>query len=319
MSTVCVIGAGALGVRHLEGLLKTSIPLSITVVDPSTEALHRAKSSLQKSDVPAITFTKNIPVSEIDLAIVATTSGDRAEAIRRLLEKTPVKYLLLEKILFTNERDYADMGALLEEKKIVSWVNCPLRIMPLRRELPAKIQGAPFALHISGGSQHGLMTNSIHYADFACTLARRTDFTVGTSLLVPKLIPAKRPGYFEIFGTLTLTFPDGSRALFTSLESPATLRRTTLESQHIRAVLREPTGEASVAEKTNDWKWEQHRAPIVLQSEMTGPLVEQILATGTCDLPLFQESVNIHRTILKAVRVFLDKANLNSSLEYPFT
>ena len=319
MKTVYLIGAGAFGVRHLEGLLTARTPLSVSVIDPSPEALAKARVCSAKPGIHHISFVQEIPQGAADLAIVATTSGHREQAVCDLLAHVAISYLLLEKILFNRSAEYAEIGALLKKHSVRAWVNCPLRLMPLRKELRDTLAGERFDLHISGGARYGLMTNVMHYADYACYLAGSQDFPANTSLLDPRAIESKRAGYIELCGTVSLTFNNGSRALFTTLPQDTHGRRTVVSSNRVRAVLEEPANTAMVAEQKNNWQWEEKSAPILFQSKMTGPLAEEILETGECLLPSFEESSTLHLKILEPVRLFLEQNNIPTQAEYPFT
>ena len=319
MKTIYLIGAGALGVRHLEGLLTAQTPLSITVVDPSPASLEKARESASKTGVHSVSFVKESPRGMADVAVVATTSGHRVQAVRDLLSRASIKYMVLEKMLFNRKDDYGEIEKILQKNSVHVWVNCPLRLMPLRKELRDVLQGDTFDLHISGGARYGLMTNIMHYADYACYLAGSQDFSVDTTMLEPRAVESKRAGYLELCGTITLTFSNGSRALFTTLPQVTHGRRTVISSGHVRSVIEEPAGTAMIAEQKNNWQWEEKASPIMFQSKMTGPLIEEILSTGTCGLPSYDESANVHLKILEPVRLFLEKNNIPTQAEYPFT
>jgi predicted dehydrogenase len=316
MNNICLIGAGALGIRHAEGLLKSSLPLSIVVCDPSAES----RMKVTQLSVPAhnsLTVSESIPSGDYDLAIIATTSNMRAEVTRALLEKSSVRNILFEKLLFTRERDYESIGTLLAEKQVFAWVNCSLRLMPIRKDLQSEVSGK-FSIHFCGGRQHGLMTNVVHYADYACFLAGESQFEVSTALLSDTVIDSKRATYKELLGSIELHFPNGSRAICTSLahERP---RRTILENENIRAVFDEATNKAHIARRSEGWNWQRVDAPFSYQSELTGPLVDSILSKGTCDLPSYRDSSRIHLQILNPVRDFLRASGQHFEVDYPFT
>lgn len=318
MHTVCLIGAGALGIRHLEGLLHATHPLAITVVDPSTEALTRAQKMAENIGIHAAVFVNEIPSQDFDLAIVATTARHRAEAVREVFRKSNPRFVLLEKILFTERSEYEHIGALLREKGALAWVNCPLRLMPVRREMRELLGGEPFSMHFNGGSQYGLMTNIMHYADYASYLAGSQDFEVDTVMLSPDILESKRSGYKELRGSIVLRFKNGSIALMTTL-AHARPRRTTIAGTSARAVFDEGENRAWIAEEKSSWAWEASPAPLLFQSSMTGPLADEILSSGSCALPTFEESARLHLAILDPIAAFLSKIGKTFDMEFPFT
>ena len=310
---IVLIGAGAFGVRHLEGLLRTKTPLSITVIDHSMEALQKAKLIPNKLH-HRISFKHEIPpLKQVDIAIVATTSAHRAIAIRELLSKTKrVRYLVLEKILFGDKKDYALIGNLIKKHGVKTWVNHSRRLFPFHRSLARQIGKKPFLYHIRSGNRNGLMANATHYADYCSLLAGSTSFQTDTSLLSPKYTKSKRMGFLELYGTLIFRFVNGSIGMATSLPQTAPLKAT-LESSSLRVAFDETAGKAFIAKKHERWRWNEKKAPFLLQSEMTGPLIERILHTGKCELPDYATAAKVHLQVLEPVRRFLSLSS------FPFT
>src|SRR3989344_3596520 len=192
MNKICLVGVGALGIRHLEGLLRAAAALDITVVDPSQEALVNAQKTAEGHTVHHVSCSSEMPQGEIDLAIIATTARHLA--------------------------------------------------------------GEPFSMHFNGGGQYGLMTNIMHYADYAAFLAGSSDFEVDTSMLGSEILESKRSGYKELQGSIALRYQNGSSALMTTL-AHARVRRTTIASRHARAIFDEGENIAWIAEERNKWIW----------------------------------------------------------------
>ena len=316
MNHVCLIGVGALGIRHLEGLLKANTPMLFTIVDPSPTALERARALPPSNHT--VSYSPELPDGNVDVAIIATTSGHRAAAVRDILARASVRFIILEKILFARAEDYGSIGALLKEKNVEAWVNTSLRIMPVRRDMRDAILGHRFSIHFAGGSRHGLMTNLVHYADYASYLAGSSDFELDTQLLSSQVLDSKRSGYKELQGSVELRFNNGSRVLCTSL-AHLRPRRTIISSRTIRAVFDESDDMAHVANERNQWTWKSGPAPLMRQSDMTGLLVEEILSTGSCELPTYEESARIHLNVLEPIRSFLASHRYTFDVAYPFT
>lgn len=51
MYNIIIIGAGQLGSRHLQGVLKSTYALNVTVVDPSEESLNTARERAEKISI----------------------------------------------------------------------------------------------------------------------------------------------------------------------------------------------------------------------------------------------------------------------------
>lgn len=322
MPSVYIVGAGKFGIHHLEGLLAARLPLTITIIDHSPEALMHARAVVAAASQTPHTalFVKEIPrTPRVDIAIIATTSHARAGAIRTLLKVSGhVRYLILEKILFDRQGDYASIDKLLTRKGSVAWVNCSRRLFPFHQSLKKKIGSTGFRFHLSAGERYGFMTSVIHYADYLCYLAGSTDFTVDTSLLVPHLLQSKRRGYFELCGTLVMRFTNNNVGILTTLPQSGPLV-CTVSSPTCHTVITESSGVAVLAEKKNKWAWEDVPAPLPYQSALTGPLVERLLRTGRCGLTPYRESAALHLNTLEPIKLFLQKKLGKKYIGYPFT
>jgi predicted dehydrogenase len=110
--SIAIIGAGQLGSRHLQGLTKASIPMTITVFDTSMDALRIAEQ--RYNEVPSNPLINNISFTthfeeipgHIDLAIISTSSGPRFQVTSNLLENRIVTNILFEKFLFPKLSEY---------------------------------------------------------------------------------------------------------------------------------------------------------------------------------------------------------------------
>ncbi|KKW19677.1 MAG: Oxidoreductase domain-containing protein [Parcubacteria group bacterium GW2011_GWA2_51_10] len=319
-SAIVLVGAGSLGRHHLAGLLRSTSLFSITIVDPSPDALDLAKKTAAefRESAHKIDFQLEMPATNsVDLAIIATTSGHRAEAVKGLLEKAAtVRYMILEKILFNRREEYAEISELLEKRCVVAWVNHPRRLYPLHKALK-KYSSTPHFSHARGGIRYGLMTSVLHYADFFSYLNGSSDFETDISLLSREIVPSKREGYLELFGTLVFRFKNGSIGAVTSLPQHEGLN-VSIASPSMRAELEESRGAARISLKENGWKWEEHEAPLLRQSDLTGSVAEGILKTGACGLPTYREAAQTHLAVLEPVQLFLKKAGHNFE-NYPFT
>src|SRR3989338_493757 len=120
---VIIIGAGNIGSRHLQALRAVKISLEIIVVDPAQNSLNLSKERYQTmprgKHEHKISFFTEIPdnLKSVDLGIIATCSDTRAEITRKLLAKTKVRHLVLEKLLFNKKKDYKSIGLLLKKNK----------------------------------------------------------------------------------------------------------------------------------------------------------------------------------------------------------
>jgi predicted dehydrogenase len=321
MPLVKILGAGQLGSRHLQALQAIAAPLEIHVIDPSPESLKVAQERFHAAAAQARHEVRFLAEPQrsgpTDVAIVATSANVRRRATEALLAASPVRYLVLEKLLFTKREDYAAFGQVLAGTQTRAWVNCPMRMMPPYERIRAALRDEPLHYRVHG-SRYGLVTNAIHYLDHVAHLTGCADYRVDTAGLDRNPVPSKRAGFLELNGTLTATFADGSRAELTCLaqgDAPALIEIFT--ASH-RFVVRESEGKLWAASAAEGWSWKEEDARIPFQSQMTAATVQQLLDEGTCSLSPFAESVRIHLALLDPLLALL-QAGQPQLDHYPFT
>lgn len=296
---VLIVGAGQLGSRYLQGLSKVDFPLDIIVSDVSPESLLRAETRWHEvsgdkplHQVKYICGLLGIPL-EIDLAIIATSADVRPSVVSQLAENIVVRYWLLEKVLAQSESDLDVITSVLGVKTNV-WVNTPRRMMNWFRELKEVTTHRTPVICTIDGFDWGLACNAVHYLDFMTWWTGESVIDIQTEQLAAQWHRAKRPGNWEVYGTLIANFGGGSELILhcKSEPTPRTMILGTVDSQWL---IHELDGIALRSDGLS------LPGRLEFQSEMTGALVESILTTGTCSLPSLSESVALHRPLLSAL------------------
>lgn len=324
MKHVCIIGAGQIGSRHLQALKKVRIPLRVTVVDPVQESLDLAKNRYHEvigADLKhEVSFLRRIPDinGDIDIAIISTSSDVRCRVVEELLNKFTVSYLILEKLLFQNKKDYFIVEHLLNKKSVIAWVNCYMRTIPFYSDLKDVFTEGPIQYLVTG-SNYGLITNAIHYVDQIAYLTGTSNFKVNTSLLNDQLIQSKRKGFYELYGTLQLYFEDGSIGILVCYEKGSAPFIVEIRSSKVRCLSMELESKALISNERNNWKWYELETNIQLQSIRTTQVIEDILNNGVCQLTPYDQSAKMHLTLLEEIIKFINKHNDEKLNYYPFT
>ncbi len=307
MTHLAIIGAGQIGSRHLQALAQLNRPTQIQLVDPSPESLERARERFDQIQgnglvkLKALTDLRDLS-SPIDLAIIATAANVRRSVIERLLHEKSVSHLILEKVVFQSESDFLAVAALLVQKKIKAWVNCPFRMWPGYQKIASQ-QPKNLQFHVSG-SQWGLACNSIHYLDVFSFLTKTVPMTLSIEKLDEGSIPSKRQGFMEMTGTLTGATENGSFSLTSWREgsAPVVVHMATEEFQY---TVREDLGRAWVAKRELSpqlsWAICEEAFQTPFQSQLTHLAVQEILDHGTSSLPDYAASSKIHTPLLRAI------------------
>ncbi len=300
MHRVLLCGAGQLGSRHLQGLKRSSSPKLLFIQDPNNEALFFAKQRWNESQPEPsphkVFFGTKFPEigKKIDLAIIATNAGERPGVVQSIIGRFDVKYWILEKVLAQNMEGIEDLRCICRQKSL-AWVNLPRRVVPWYNKIRARIP--PYSLiqlKVFGGPW-GLACNAIHFFDFVEWFSGEKLVEVITDRLDSHWDPAKRNGHLEVFGTLEGKFSKGSVVYLSSSREGAPSYQYELSDGKTLWLINE---EAGLAHSSNGEKIEG-RLPY--QSEMTGPLVDELFATGRCQLPSLESSMAAHLIYLKAM------------------
>lgn len=325
MINIAIIGAGQIGSRHLQALSQLNRTTNIQIVDPNYKSLEKARErflQIQKNkNVQKVEYLKNIVdlSNNLELVIISTTSDIRREVIEKLLLQKKVHYVILEKVLFQRIEDFVIVNNLLVRNNVKAWVNCPRRMIHFYKQLRSKFKEIKKVDYRVSCSNMGIGCNSIHFLDLFAFLTGQTNFVLFSDQLDPNIIMSKQPGFLEFTGTLYGTSSKGSNIAITSyLKGDAPLI-ISINSEAIICLIREDEGKAWISEKANNWIWEEVSFTIPYQSQITNLVVQEILDTGECDLPNYEESWNIHTPLLKSLIFYLQKQKMEEINLCPIT
>jgi hypothetical protein len=326
MYNIAIIGAGQLGSRHLQGLTKANIDMSIYVVDLSPDALSiahdRYKEMPSNQKIRNIDFFANMDLlpPKIDLAIISTNSKMRAEVTAQLVTKPRnVKNIIFEKFLFPAVNDYFAVGELLKSNKISSWVNCPRRLQPFYKELRTLLQETTQATMEVSGTNWGLCCNAIHFIDLFDYLFNKNQFLLNTSGLNRKILASKRSGYIEFTGTLEGNYDANYRFVLISKKIDGCgIDYIKITTNKFSIDIDETAKKVSVLDTDSKNKLDQ-TIEYLYQSQLTGQAVEQIVTTNTSDLIDYYDSTHLHLQILYPLLDFYNHISNKNAYICPIT
>ncbi len=320
---IIIIGGGQLGSRHLQALQKLTQPSTIYVIDPSERSLEICQERFNQIEPQAnhklhlVKSINELKIQEVDFAIIATSSDIRLQVTKALIQSVKIKNLLLEKILFQSISEYSEILEIVSQNKIRTHVNCCMRMQELYSSLKSECGNEPFHYSVKG-SNFGLISNIIHYIDHASFLSSSSIKSIDTSKLLPNLKPSKRKGFYELFGTIQIEFVNGSTLVVECSETEGFAFEIVIANTKKRYIIKEaedlyfegPSGtEAPLTEK---------KLNLLYQSSLTNLYIEQILKTGTSQLPTLEESTALHLPLVKSIQNLTKGFSSDSNL-FPFT
>ena len=139
-----IVGAGQLGSRHLQSLLKFKLErLNIFVLDTSSESISIAKSreaEIKHSHDLVYSLDWKVIPKQLYFVVVATNSHVREQITVKLLNDYDVKVLILEKVLFPNIGAYEKVGQLLKSSGTICYVNHARRMFEGYKILKRRIE-----------------------------------------------------------------------------------------------------------------------------------------------------------------------------------
>ena len=209
-----LLGYGSIGQRHARVL--QDICGSIAIID--TKAAARGKATL---DCPGARVVETLDGLDADglswdtsLAVIATWGPSHAEMFHKLVDRG-VRRILCEKPLAASVSDAASMVTRAEREGVSLGVHhfirftgfaAALRTFALEHQL-----GDPVSLVVEGGAAC-LVTNGIHWIDFASTLFGSVPQRVAGTAQGEAINP-RSPDLMLYGGTAIWTFPAGQEAV----------------------------------------------------------------------------------------------------------
>ena len=298
MIHIAVVGAGALGIRHIEALGRLEGKVMVDVVDPSPQARARAlevAAALPSLSVSVHDGSAPAPAGG-DIAIIACNSRQRRVVADQMLA-AGWRNLILEKVLFPALEDYDAVAARIRQAGAAVWVNCARRTFPYAERLHRIFSSAPFAYTVEGG-EWGLACNIVHHLDEVAYLSGRSDFSIDVCGLDEGVLAAKRDGYFEITGTIRASLGDGTAFIATARRGADPQRAVHIARQGASAEIDQGGEKLTLSEggaiKVLDY-------PIPRQSVVTTDHVKRILSGEAPNLPDFTSAAALHKSLITAL------------------
>ncbi|OQS42507.1 Gfo/Idh/MocA family oxidoreductase [Chromobacterium haemolyticum] len=306
MYNIAVVGAGQLGSRHLQGLLKLDLRCQYFVTDPSENSLKVTQSRVAELGMPENSFkityttTQSELPEHLDYVVVATTADVRLEVLKNLLGKHSVGNLLLEKVLFQYTDDYEVAAELIHKSGTKAWVNCPRRAFQIYQDVRNFFANQNLLhFHVHGGDW-GLGCNSIHFLDLLEYLTDEAPSKLSTSGLDRSLIASKRENFYEFTGSLR-GFSGAASFEITSLASSKARLMVLLRSEERTCLIDEAAGQAFFYDIRSPQSWLQKEFKSPLLSEQITSIARETLVNTCTSLTDFDKSVQIHLPLISAL------------------
>ena len=305
-----IFGSGLIGCRYIQGMINEKLKYNITVVDSNYLSLTSAKEIWSNSGGDQsqhdISWNQELPLKKdkFDLAIISTTSKGRASLINYISSKVSVNYWVIEKILAQSKQEL-DLIKFATNKAKVAYVNNPFRLMNWHNKFKSKfLDLKPIKLTVVGGMWN-LACCAIHYLDLVSWWTGEKLISINTENLNKIWLESRRKGYYDVTGKLLAKFTGGTELILESYPEVRGLDLIVeLSDKNVWTIHQEEGTAVSNKGDTLNGRLE-------FQSELTGPMVSNILINETCGLPTLHESAQQHEIFLDAM---LNHWNISNNL-----
>jgi hypothetical protein len=310
MVNVCLIGCGGVGKRHLEAMLKVKNDINIEVVEPNIE---NTPTTLVGQNINYFSKIEDVS-NNIDICLIATTANVRKKVILELVSKKNVKFMILEKVVFQNEKDFDEIIKLFEEKNIKSWVNCHLRAQPIYKELKTQsIISYDTTMTYEYSDDFTLSSSAIHILDLFSYLCDDYDLEIQDIVTDTELKSSRHSGCVDFNGYMKVKSTNGYELVVK--------KRDAHFGEHLTIYHNDLTVRSSEGDDPDNRIGfvQDKKIPYVWQSSLTNSYIDDIIEKSDCNLSTLENSAKLHKIMLKSFRNLLKEKYNREVVDCPIT
>ena len=294
---ILIVGCGNIGFRHLSSLIQSSEKYQIYVLD-NNKLIEKKLKNISKN----IIFFNHIndlvkyKIEKIDLVIISTNSFERFKIFKFLTRNIKINYIILEKVVFQNMKDFQNAISITKTKKIKAWVNCPYRTYNFFKKVKKEIKNSKFKIFVDG-SRWNICSNTIHYLDllnfFSKKKIKQCTFKLDSNNYTKKNIK-----YLEFYGSINYYI---NKNWYLSLNCEKKYENLKI---NIRILFRNIIYTIHIYQngKSKFYKNDKLlKQKLIYQSKLTALIAKQIFKTKKCDLIDLYESSKLHKLLFKPI------------------
>ena len=306
MYKIVLVGFGSIGFRYYQAITKIRLPnIKIFIVDKKKSSFKKILNS--KPNFIQTLDNFNLLPKKTDLCIMSTTCDNRPNLIKKLIDKTKIKNMILEKPLTQSPNELIKLNSLLENITNV-WVNTDRRCLKIYKYLKKKLNTKKKILIKVKGTSWGVCCNSLHFVDLFNYLTSN-QVTLIEEMKAFNWYSSKRKGFKELDnGVLKLGF--GIHELQLSSN------KSNGHNKAVNLSVLNGKNNFSIDEKFNYFKIKSKKRELIFKNQFTSikmtNIVKNILLANKSTLPHYKDSSRLY---LPLINFFLNKwkkTNLNS-------
>jgi hypothetical protein len=328
MKTIAIIGAGQLGSRHLQGVLKSELNFKVFVIDPNLASIEvariRSKEIAHNHEVYFKQEISELPL-ELNLVIVATNSDVRLNIIKKLISQSIIETLILEKVLFQALCEYKEALELFEESPTTVLVNHPRRMQELYLGLRHFILGCPnehFEVEFIGHNW-GIGCNALHVSDIVEFLFDDFVMSYDCRHLDREILQSKRNNFIEFSGKLIGTTHKGHNITLVSyntIKNHQSYPQFTIKSPSVSIEVKEGSSEIIISTKKPKTSIQTMTfTPLLFQSDLSKIIADKALKGQIVGLTSLNEACRNHMSFVSCLINHLESINYITNDKCPIT
>ena len=203
MDKVLIIGAGRMGIRHLQGVLQVKEIREVTILDINQGALTAAKDVAAGDNRVKYCAVEQFIPQPVDICIIASTAGNR-KISHELASKCHCKFIMIEKPLGQSYEEVEELVSYFGAFSFTTVVNLNMRlykpVIKLKQDLLAYPQFYGEKVITLNTGTLGIGCNGIHYMDFMFFILNANRAEIVAAEVDDEIIPSGRGVEFCDFG-----------------------------------------------------------------------------------------------------------------------
>jgi hypothetical protein len=287
---ICIIGVGNIGMRYVQGISKKFPDAELFLVDRGVRLKEVEK--LELDNVRLLTSVGDVGQS-IDLFVVSTSCAPRLALYKQCLDHNP-QFVILEKYLFKGRKEFEECLLLDRVPTFVNqWLYGSKAFDCLFEEEAESVEIV--------GTDWGLACNAVHWMDMLKRQLHISRLQLGSGTRISEVFPSKRAGYEEMRGELVFVDRDSEKR-FKLIDS-----QDDSQINRLKIIVDDRVYWFDYTEIKHDEKV-LSRFPYF--SELIGNIVGDMIDTGSCHLPLLEESISQHLLIEDVLETLDHRPNI---------
>jgi hypothetical protein len=293
---IFIVGGGNIGQRHIQSTLNLDPSFIINIVEINKTNLHTCKDIVKERE--NYNFFTSLPTNKIiDLLLISTTSSNRFDIFHKVTKDNKVYNVILEKVVFQVPADYLNCKNIIDNKNIKCWINNWPRTAHYYKEVKQNLDlDRPLSMSVCAHNWN-MTCNLSHFIDLFVFL-KNSNHIDRIHFKLNHTFKSKRDSFKEFSGSFII---NSDKNVLKVIDDKIYGDGIIVEIKQLdkKFKIYEKKFEVCLESKLDVDKVSYFKEP--LQSESSYINIKEILKTGSCDLPTYNESYLWHSQMISEI------------------